>query len=293
MDNQRSAGFFTAAGREYYSPSSASADFSRLSPKLGATFAIGPEHHVYATYNQGFRTPSESQLFRGGRSSSGGTLAARQAEALALFNSASRLRAIKADQVELGLRGQGQDWNFDIVGYVLTKRDDLLGRRDETGFTVQTNNGTTEHKGIELGLGRNLTREFRADAALGYARHTYKDWVSAAENLSGKEIESSPRFLGNARLTYRSFDGMLAQIEWVRVGGYYLDPANIYGKYSGHSLINLRASVDVSKDVAVFFRVMNAFDKRYADSASQSSALGGLYSPGLPRTAYAGIQSRW
>jgi len=40
-------------------------------------------------------------------------------------------------------------------------------------------------------------------------------------------------------------------------------------------------------------RAMNLADKRYADSASQSNAAGGLYAPGLPRTVYAGIQARW
>ena len=293
MDNNRAAGYFTVSGREYYSPAEASASFSRLSPKLGATYALNPEHHVYVTYNQGFRTPSESQLFRGGRSASGGTQAARQAEALALFNASASLKAIKADQYEVGLRGAADKWNYDIVAYVLTKKDDLLSRRDDTGYSVQTNNGTTEHKGIEIGLGRSFTSRIRFDAALSYAKHTYKDWVTSSENFSGKEIESSPRFLGNARLTVRPVERVMTQLEWVRIGSYYLDAANTYGKYSGHDLFNLRASVDIAKQTSGFLRVMNLSDQRYADSASQSSATGGLYSPGLPRTVYAGIESRW
>ena len=293
MDNNRAAGYFTVSGREYYSPAEASASFSRLSPKLGATYALNPEHHVYVTYNQGFRTPSESQLFRGGRSASGGTQALRQAEALALFNASASLKAIKADQYEVGLRGAADKWNYDIVAYVLTKKDDLLSRRDDTGYSVQTNNGTTEHKGIEIGLGRSFTSRIRFDAALSYAKHTYKDWVTSSENFSGKEIESSPRFLGNARLTVRPVERVMTQLEWVRIGSYYLDAANTYGKYSGHDLFNLRASVDIAKQTSGFLRVMNLSDQRYADSASQSSATGGLYSPGLPRTVYAGIESRW
>ena len=293
MDNNRAAGYFTVSGREYYSPAEASASFSRLSPKLGATYALNPEHHVYVTYNQGFRTPSESQLFRGGRSASGRTQADRQAEALALFNASASLKAIKADQYEVGLRGAADKWNYDIVAYVLTKKDDLLSRRDDTGYSVQTNNGTTEHKGIEIGLGRSFTSRIRFDAALSYAKHTYKDWVTSSENFSGKEIESSPRFLGNARLTVRPVERVMTQLEWVRIGSYYLDAANTYGKYSGHDLFNLRASVDIAKQTSGFLRVMNLSDQRYADSASQSSATGGLYSPGLPRTVYAGIESRW
>ena len=297
MDNNRAAGYFTigsgTSSREYYSPAGATASFSRLSPKLGATYALNPEHHLYMTYNQGFRTPSESQLFRGGRSDASANAAVRQPQALALFNASANLKAIKAEQYEVGLRGAADKWNYDIVAYVLTKKDDLLSRRDDTGYSVQTNNGTTEHKGIEIGLGRSFTSRIRFDAALSYAKHTYKDWVTTSENFSGKEIESSPRFLGNARLTVRPVERVMTQLEWVRIGSYYLDAANTYGKYSGHDLFNLRVSVDIAKQTSGSLRVMNLSDQRYADSASQSSATGGLYSPGLPRTVYAGIESRW
>ena len=34
------------------------------SPKLGATYAIDADTHVFMSYNHGFRVPSESQLFR-------------------------------------------------------------------------------------------------------------------------------------------------------------------------------------------------------------------------------------
>jgi len=85
----------------------------------------------------------------------------------------------------------------------------------------------------------------------------------------------------------------MTQLEWVRIGSYYLDPANTYGRYPGHHLFNLRASIAITGQMTGFIRVMNLADERYADSASQSSSAGGLYSPGLPRTIYAGLESRW
>lgn len=293
MKNRMTAGFVTEAGREYYSPAGSKANFSRLSPKLGATYALSDDTNMYVSYNEGFRTPSESQLFRGGRSAAGGTLAARQAEALALFNASSNLKAIKAEQFELGLRGLYAGWNYDVVGYLLTKKDDLLGQRDATGFTVQTNNGETEHKGIELGLGKTLLPMLRLDTASSYAVHKYKNWVTPTVNFSGKEIETSPRVLLNARLTWKPVAVTTAQLEWIRIGSYYLDQENLFGKYPGHDLFNLRVTQAISKDVALFARITNLLDKRYADSASQSSAIGGLYSPGLPRTVYAGLQAKF
>jgi outer membrane receptor protein involved in Fe transport len=85
----------------------------------------------------------------------------------------------------------------------------------------------------------------------------------------------------------------MAQLEWTQIGSYYLDAANQYGKYNGHSLYNLRSRYQLDKNTDIFIRIMNLADRRYADSASQSSSSGALYAPGLPRTAYAGIEARW
>ena len=293
MDNQANPGYFTVAGREYYLPASAEADFARWVPKLGMVYQLSAQSQWYASYNHGFRTPSESQLFRGGRSASGGSLSARQAEAQALFNAASQLKAIKAEQLEWGLRGSQQQIQYEVVAYQLTKSDDLLSQRDATGYSVQTNNGTTKHRGIEVLVGTRLSPAWRFDAAASYASHRYEQWISGSTDYSGKNIESAPRTLANLRLSGKPQAGLNTQLEWVHVGSYYLDQANQYGKYPGHGLWNLRVSMAISAEASVFIRAMNLTDKRYADSASQSNAAGGLFAPGLPRTVYAGILARW
>ena len=293
MDNKANPGYFTVAGREYYLPASAEADFARWVPKLGMVYQLSAQSQWYASYNHGFRTPSESQLFRGGRSASGGSLSARQAEAQALFNAASQLKAIKAEQFEWGLRGSQQQIQYEVVAYQLTKSDDLLNQRDATGYSVQTNNGTTKHRGIEVLVGTRLSPAWRFDAAASYASHRYEQWISGGTDFSGKNIESAPRTLANLRLSGQLVAGLNAQLEWVHVGSYNLDQANQFGKYPGHGLWNLRMSMALGADASLFLRAMNVADKRYADSASQSNAAGGLYAPGLPRTLYAGIQARW
>jgi outer membrane receptor protein involved in Fe transport len=183
-------------------------------------------------------------------------------------------------------------WNYELVTYLLTKKDDLLSQKDDTGFAVQTNNGKTQHRGIEFGLGRVINPNLRLDLASSYATHTYKDWVTSTVNFSGNNIEQAPNLLLNMRLTWRPAPTTLAQIEWVKIGSYYLDAENLYGKYEGHDLFNLRTSYAMNSDLTVFARVTNLLDKRYADSASATSS-GALYSPGLPRTAYMGVEMKW
>jgi outer membrane receptor protein involved in Fe transport len=259
--------------------------FEHLSPKLGATFRLAGDMHVFAAYNHGFRAPSEGQLFR---PSAATTVAAAQA----FVQSALALKPIKADQYELGLRGSVAGAAYDVVVYDLRKKDDILTSRDTvTNFTQVVNAGRTRHRGIELGLGAPITKTVRADVAFSYAKHTYEDWVSAQGNFTGKEIESAPRVIANTRLTWSPSAGKRLQLEWVRIGSYWLDAANT-AKYGGHDVYNLRGNYPLFKGVSLFGSIANLFDARYADSASISSATP-VYSPGLPRTLYAGLEATW
>ena len=285
MNNNLAAG--VGAGG-FYQSSDTATNYARLSPKLGMTFALSPDAHVFASYNQGFRSPSESQLFRAGAT---GLTAQTQT------NAALALKPIQAEQFELGLRGIAQGWSYEAVAYVLNKKDDLLGQRDDSGVVIQTNNGATQHKGLELGLGHGVTSTVRFDLAASYAEHRYANWAGntsngTAFNYSGNEIEASPRWMSNLRLTWKPAAGTQAQLEWVKLGSYYLDAANLYGKYAGHDIFNLRMSHQLSKDWSLFARLANLLDKRFADSAS-ASVSGALYSPGLPRAAYLGLEKKW
>ena len=284
LDNQLPAG--THAGG-FYQVADGSQSFSRLSPKIGATLALSREAHAFASYNQGFRTPSENQLFRSGAGN------ASPAAALAAMD----LKPILAEQYELGLRGNEAGWRYEAVAYQLTKHDDLLAQRDANNVVVQTNNGSTRHRGIELGLGRQMSAQWRIDVAASYAIHRYVDWSGNTSNgtpfnYSGKEIEASPRVLGNLRLGWTPTPTTSAQLEWVKLGAYYLDAGNLYGKYAGHDLFNLRVSQTLDARWTVFARVLNIADKRYADSASATSS-GALYAPGLPHAAYLGLEGKW
>ena len=291
MSNDLAAGAVAAnvngATRYYYQLSDASADFSHLSPKFGLTYALSSAAYLYASYNHGFRAPSESQLFRAGND---GTPANAQIKA----EEALTLRPIKAKQHELGVRGDAAGWRYDAVAYVLTKEDDLVSQRDlATNVTVNVNAGKTEHKGIELGLGKSFSRQWRFDTAVSYAKHTYQEWVTSTANFSGKEIEAAPRWIANTRLTWTPRTTSAVQLEWVKIGAYWLEAGNssAFGKYNGYDLYNLRVNHELTQGWSLFARVMNLTDERYADSASVSSNTT-VYSPGLPRSYYAGVEYR-
>jgi outer membrane receptor protein involved in Fe transport len=262
--------------------------FSRLSPKLGATYALTPHAHLYASYNFGFRAPSESQLYRAGND-------ANATNALAKARLVSGLKPIKANQVEVGIRGDLAEWSYNLVVYDLVKRDDLVSRRDlATNVSVSVNAGKTEHRGVEAGIGGPLGLGLRFDTALSCSQQRYIDWVTATANFNGKDIESAPNVLANTRLSWRPVAAAMLQLEWVRIGAYWLEASNspAFGKYPGHDLLNVRANYAATKTIDLFARVMNATDKRFADSASVSSNTP-VFSPGLPRAFYSGVEVKW
>jgi hypothetical protein len=56
--------------------------------------------------------------------------------------------------------------------------------------------------------------------------------------------------------------------------------------------VNLRASHAISSRLTAFARVLNAADRRFADSASVSSNTP-VFTPGLPRAIHAGLELAW
>jgi outer membrane receptor protein involved in Fe transport len=271
--------------RFYGQADDATKRFTHTTPKLGATYELNRDWSVYASYNQGFRVPSEGQLFRPSAATSA-------AAARVLTASALDLKPIRATQEEAGVRGRVGAISLDAVVYRLDKRDDIVTFRDTaTNFTQNVNAGHTRHEGVELGLSAQLAPAWILEAALSHAKHTYVEWVTAQGNFSGKEIESAPRDLGNVRLTWSPAVGSNVTVEWVRVGSYWLDAANT-SRYGGHNLLNLRGNRALTKAISVFASVTNVQDRRYADSASISSSTA-VFSPGLPRAYYAGATYRW
>ena len=275
-------------------------DFSRVVPKVGVAYELDKKTSVYASYNQAYRVPSEAQLFRGGKATGSNAAQARSASAL-------ELKPILAEQYEVGARGQVSRFDYSVAVYQLSKRDDLVSWRDTaTNVSTNLNAGKTRSRGVEVGLGWEVVEGLRIDSALSYARHEYTEWVNRSglatfTTLSGNEMPQAPRFLGNTRLTFSPVKALKTQLEWVRIGSYFLQDSNqgttagadrgVF-KYDGHDLLNLRMSYDVCANCTVFARVLNLADKRYAESASVTSNTA-VYAPGLPRAFFAGLELKF
>jgi len=263
----------------YRRPESQAVDYSHLSPKAGATYVFNDKLNVFASYRHAFRIPSESQVFRQGQTAN--TIG---------------LQPIKANNYEAGLRGGvGGGVEYEVSVYSLIKTDDLVSFVRTDGTRENLNAGKTSHRGIEISLVLQPVSAFNLRSSLSFAKHKYEEWSpNATLNFGGSQIESAPRQIINVVATYRPAFLRKSDIslEWTRLGSYYLDPDNFH-RYGGHDLLNLRASAQLLRNLALFARVNNLTDELFAESASYSAARGEEFSPGLPRSIYVGLQFDW
>jgi len=256
-------------------PASTSVSYAHLSPKLGAVLAVNDALNVFGAYSHGFRTPSEGQLFRQGRA----------LETVAL-------EPVKADNYELGANMQFSRVRLDLALYRMTKRDDLLAFVHDDGSTETVNAGRTLHRGVEVGAAVLLPAELRLDVAYANARHTYEEWSTrTGADFSGREMEDAPRHTGSAGISWlpTRWSGLSAAVEAQHIGSYWMDAANTQ-QYDGHTLLNVRAEVPLPGSAALFLRVSNLLDERYAENAAYTAARGAEYAPGMPRALHVGVR---
>lgn len=270
----------TQTGR-WRRPESTAVRYDHFSPKLGATYEFAPALGLFAAYRHGFRAPSEGQLFRQGSSTNG-----------------VDLKPVKADNYEVGVRGElGGRLSYEVSAYRMRVEDDILTyvtRVENVVTRVNVNAGRTRHEGVELSLGAALTRRLRLELGYSNALHTYQEWgPNPDEDYAGKRMESAPRVLANARLTYAPAGPQGARLagEWNRIGRYFMDVANEH-EYAGHDVFNLRLNLPLTHGFELVGRVNNLFDARYAETAAVN-ALGEQFSPGTPRQAHVAVQYRW
>ncbi len=264
-------------------PASTSVSFSRLSPKLGAAWEVRPNLSIFASYRAAFRAPSESQLFRQGAA-----------------ESTVDLEPVKANSFEAGLRTiVGGIMSFEATAYSMRLTDDILTFFDPgTGLRLTQNAGATSHRGLEVGFGIAPAPAVRIDASLAYARHRYDRWQARGGadpiDYSGNEMELAPRFFGTARVTLKpgfAGDGSVSA-EIVRLGSYFMDPANTH-EYDGHTLLNVQANVPVYAGLDLVARVSNVTGERYAETSSFNAQQGERFRPGAPRQLFVGAQYRY
>ena len=264
-DDGTACGF---GGCRFSRPADRTDSFSNWSPKLGFTWDLTPSNQVFGSLSRGFRAPQATELYRlqGGQN-------------------IADIDPVRLDAVELGLRGFNS--NLDYVLSLFEMEKDNFIFRDTTRRNVD--NGETSHRGAELEIGYRITPAWRLKMAMTWARHQYENNPALSTTpVQGNDIDTSPRTLGSAQLTWQPDEDTRLELEWVHVDEYFTDPQN-QNTYEGHNLLHLRARWQATDQLQLHGRVMNLTDRDYAERAD--FAFGNdRYFVGTPRSLFLGLR---
>lgn len=261
QDDGSACGF---GGCLYSRPASREDSFTNLGVRLGVEQDI-QAGLLYASASSGFRPPQVTELYR-----------LRGGQTIADLNS-ERLSAL-----EVG-------WRNDLLALALfaeNTRNFLF--RDSEAYNVS--DGRTRSRGLEVSLNHTEGAHTFALAAT-YARHKYafdRDATGRETISNGNDMDSAPRWFGQASWGAQLTADVRQELELVAVGPYYLNAANT-AEYDGHMVLNWRAQWRPRPQLEWSLRLMNVLDTEYADRADY--AFGSYrYFPAMPRQVYLGVR---
>ena len=202
---------------------------------------------------RGFRAPQATELYR-----------------LQSGQQSADLDSEEIDNIEIGLRGQWREQvRYDLAFYYMEKDEVIF----QDANRQNVSGAKTEHIGAELSLDYAFAANWLLGVDVNTAKHTYEsaiELLGSSGDIKGNDIDTSPRVFGSARLEW-DFTELVgrdsqAQLEWVYMDSYYLEPDNEH-EYDGHSLLNLRISSALSRRWSGALRITNLLDEDYAERA--------------------------
>ncbi|QDP01755.1 TonB-dependent receptor [Thalassotalea sp. PS06] len=255
-------------GCRYTRPEDSENSFTDISANLGIIYQINDQQQWLFRASKGFRPPQVTELYR-----------------LQRDQLISDLDSEQIQGVELSWRGDWQQHQFDLSGYVYDKQDVIF--RDNEQFT--RNGGETEHKGFEVSWSYRLTDTIESQLEYTFARHTYtNNPQGVASEIDGNDIDSAPRQFGRWRLHYQPSDALYMGLGVSHMGDYYTDIDNLH-RYGGHVLVDGYYQAQLSDKWQLSLKALNLFDRDYAERADYTAFTQDRYFPGLGRRFFVSV----
>lgn len=265
-ENGNTCGF---GGCRYTRPADRQDTFNNVSFEAGLLYKLDENNNIYTRYSRGFRAPQTAELYR-----------------LQVSQTVADIDSVKLDSIETGIRGNIDALTYDLSAFYM-KKDNVIFEDNR----INVDNGKSKHIGVEAMVDYQFPMDVSIRLNGTLAKHQYDfDYMANGINWNGLDIDTAPRNFGSVQLNWAPANKVKAGVEWVYMGEYYMDSENLY-KYEGHNYFNLRVEAEAMENVAVFLRVMNVTNVRYAERADYTSLGGGeRYFVGRPRAFYGGAR---
>ncbi|HEX5485398.1 MAG TPA: TonB-dependent receptor [Limnobacter sp.] len=298
-------------------------NFSRFNPAVGVSYKPSSTLNWYAGYNEGSRAPSVIELG-----------CADPNNPCTLPNSLGGdppLKQVVTKTKELGVRGQtpgGFHWSANV--FRADNYDDLLFVASPTtqGQGYFKNFGQTRRQGLELGLDKSYSHlAWKANYTFLDATYQSSDTLTGGANSAqdangnitvnpGNHIPLVPRHVFKLNTSWKVNSVFRTGLDMIAIGRSYArgnennqhqaDGVNFLGsgEVPGYAIFNLNANYDVHKNVELWAKVTNLFDRHYSTSGllgatgfdpngtylGENTVNSTFYGPGAPRSFWVGLK---
>lgn len=289
--------------------------FDRLNPSAGLTYQIRDNLNVYGSYSESARAPTPMELSCADPN--------KPCKLPNAFISDPDLKQVVAKTWEGGFRGDLDElmgdgdlkWN---LGYFNTiNHDDIIFHRTG-GIASQgyfSNVGQTRRYGIEAGTTATRPALFsQIDDWHFSTNYTYLnarfmdgfdiqnplDTTQTVAVTKGDRIPGIPEHIYKAAVSVDLWQRVSLGVDGIYSGNKYFrgDEANTTAPLAGYWVFNAKAEYKLTKNIALFGKVDNVFDKNYNSFGVYGQASdvlpgfndGRFVSPGAPRAGWIGVR---
>lgn len=259
--------------------------YEKLLPSVALSWKIFPELMTYASYAQGFETPTFTEMAYPADGS----------------NDVLSLKAAESETYELGLKSANRFGDFTAAIFHTSTQDDIVSAVNDNGRSTFRNADKTLRKGLELSWSKDLWRGLAAQASYSYIDATFDADIPEILGKDGKvavvKIPNGNYIPGIAKnqaflsLGWKPENGFNAGLDVRYSDRIYVNDIN--SQYAPSYTVagaNVGYNWNV-KDLSVktFARVDNLFDKDYSGSVIVNESNGRFYEPAEGRNWSAGL----
>ena len=256
---------------------SGSLSFSEFAPKLGVLWQIDEQRQAYVNLSSSYEAPGISDL------TAAGTLPFDPLEIQA------------ATTLEIGSRGQTDNWAWDVSAYHSEIDDEFIDITDGRITVTKNSISQTTHRGLEAGV------DWLPNFAPLNSRGIQFVWRNVV-TLNDFKFNNHPIYGNNSLAGIPDFNLLTdlslnseawkisANIRYV-ADGPYVDFSNTI-QTEGYTLLGLSASWDLHDSFRIFASAENLSDKTYISNVGTlglASSRSAVFTPGQGRAFYAGF----
>ena len=253
--------------------------YEKLLPSVALSWKIVPELTAYASYAQGFETPTFTEM------------AYPAADSSTPFD----LKASESETYELGLKSDNTLGQFTAAVFYTVTEDDIVPLKNYYGKSTFRNADQTVRQGVELSWNKNVWRDLTAQASYSYLDATFDKDTANVEGATpiqaGNYIPGIAKNQAFLSLSWKPQNGLRAGMDVRYSDKIYVDDKN---SDSAPSYVVAAANIGYNWTVNdwafnTFARVDNLFDKDYSGSVIVNESNSRFFEPAEGRNWSAGL----